>query len=66
MITHHYQSWEEKVREHEEERRLTAELIASGKRTAQEIQEENSLFPIDAKIVINWTEVSERFERAHP
>ena len=65
MITYKYQSWEENEREHAEERRLTAELIASGKKTAWEIQQENSLFPMDAKIEIDWADLSERFERAH-
>lgn len=64
MSTHRIQPWEDNVREHEEERRLIEELIASGKKTAWEIQQENSLFPMDAKVVINWAELSERFERS--
>ncbi len=59
------QSWEENEREHAEERLLTEELIRSGQKTAWDIQMENSLFPMDAKVVIDWTELSERFERAH-
>jgi hypothetical protein len=65
MITYQHQSWEENEREHAEERRLTAELIASGKKTAQEVQDENSLFPMDAVIEMKWAQYSERFERAH-
>jgi len=65
MITYRHQSWEENEREHTEERRLTAELIASGKKTAWEIQQENSLFPMDAKIEMKWAEYSQRFERTH-
>ena len=65
MIRYEYQPWEENEREHSEERRLTAELIASGKKTAWEIQQENSLVPMDAKIEIDWVDLSERFERAH-
>ena len=65
MIRYQQQSWEENEREHAKERRLTAELIASGKKTAWEIQQENSLFPRDAKIEIDWADLSERFERAH-
>ena len=65
MIRYEHQSWEENEREHAEERRLTAELIASGKKTAWEIQQENSLVPMDAKIEIDWVDLSERFERAH-
>ncbi len=65
MITYQSQSWEVNEREHAEERRITAELIASGQKTAWEIQRENSLFPMDAKVEIDWTELSERFERAH-
>ncbi len=65
MIKHSYQSWEENEREHAEERRLTAELIASGKKTAAEIQEENSLFPMDSAIEMKWAEYAARFERAH-
>jgi hypothetical protein len=61
-----YQSWEENEREHAEERRLTSELIASGKKTAWEFQQENSLFPMDAIVEMDWTELSERFERTHP
>ena len=65
MITYQHQSWEENEREHAKERLSTAELIASGKKTAWEIQQENSLFPMDAKVEINWADLSERFERAH-
>jgi hypothetical protein len=65
MITYRHQSWEENERQHAQERRLTAELIASGKKTAWEIQQENSLFPMDATVEIDWTDLSERFERAH-
>jgi hypothetical protein len=65
MITYRHQPWEDNEREHAEERRLTAELSASGKKTAWEIQQENSLFPMDAKVEIDWTDLSERFERAH-
>ena len=65
MITYQHQSWEENEREHAEERRLTAELIASGKKTAREIQDENSLFPMNAVIEMKWAEYSERFERTH-
>ena len=65
MIRYQQQSWEENEREHAKERRLTAELIASGKKTAWEIQQENSVFPMDAKIEIDWADLSERFERAH-
>ena len=45
MIRYEHQSWEENEREHAEERRFTAELIASGEKTALEIQQENSPFP---------------------
>ncbi len=65
MSTNRIQSWEDNVREHEEERRLTEELIASGKKTAWEIQQENSLFPMDAKVEIDWADLSERLERSH-
>ena len=65
MITYRHQSWEENEREHAEERSFTAEVIASSQKTAWEIQQENSLFPMDAKVEIDWLELSERFERAH-
>jgi hypothetical protein len=65
VIRYQQQSWEENEREHAKERRLTAELIASRKKTAREIQQENSLVPMDAKIEIDWTDLSARFERAH-
>jgi hypothetical protein len=65
VITYRHQSWEENEREHAEERRATAELIASGKKTAWEIQQENSLFPMDAKVEIDWADLFERLERAH-
>jgi hypothetical protein len=65
MITYRHQCWEENEREHAEERRLAVELITSGKKTAWEIQQENSLFPLAAKIEIDWTDLSERFERAN-
>ena len=66
MITYRHQSWEENEREHAEERRLTAELIASGKKTAWEVQQENSLFPMNAKVEIDWADLSERFEPRPP
>jgi len=65
MITYPHQSWEANEREHAEERRLTAEFIASGKKTDWEIQQENSLFPMDAVFEMKWAEYSERFERTH-
>ena len=65
MITYRHQSWEDNEHEHAEERRLTAELIASGKKAAWEIQQENSLFPMNAKVEIDWADLSKRFERAH-
>ena len=65
MITDQHQSWEENEREHAEERHTTTELIASGQKTAWEIQQENSPFPMDAKVEIDWADLSERFERAH-
>ena len=65
MITYRHQSWEENEREHAEERRMTAELIASGKKTAWENQQENSHIPMSAKVEIDWADLSERFERAH-
>lgn len=65
MITYRHQSWEENEREHAEERRLTAELIASGKKTVREMQDENSLFPMDAVIEMKWAEYCERIESAH-
>jgi len=63
MIRYEHQSWEENEREHAEERCSSEELIASGKKTAWDIQRENSLFPADAKVEIDWTDLSERFER---
>lgn len=65
MAAYRIQSWEENEREHAEERRMTAELIASGKKTPAQLQEENSLFPTDAVIEMKWAEYAERFERRH-
>ncbi len=65
MVNYRHQSWQDNEREHAEERRLTAELIASGKKTAWEIQQENSLFPMNAQVEIDWADLSERFDRAH-
>lgn len=45
-------TWEQIEREHAEMRARDAKLIASGKKTPREIQEENSLFPLDAKFEI--------------
>ncbi len=66
MTTDQNYSWEENEREHAEERRLTAELIASGQKTAWEIQQENSLFPMDATVEIDWADLNRRYQRVHP
>jgi hypothetical protein len=65
MITFRPQNWEENERQHAEERRAMDEAIRSGKKTALEIQEENSLFPLNATVEIDWADLSERFESAH-
>ena len=65
MITYRQQTWEENEREHAEERSLTASRIAAEPSSAQNIQEENSPFPLDSVVELKWTEYSARFERLH-
>lgn len=65
MVTYEYTSWEENEREHAEDRRQMAEAVASKLKTPRQVQEENSLFPMDATVEIDWADLSERFERAH-
>ncbi len=60
MVTYIRQDWEQNEREHAEERRATEEAIRSGKKTAWEVQEENSLFHMNATVKIDWSDLSER------
>lgn len=57
-------TWEENEAEHAANRREMLEVVASGRKTARQVQEENSIVPLDAKIEINWKEHSRRLERA--
>ena len=59
-----YISWEENEAEHAADRREMLEAVASGRKTARQVQEENSIIPLDAKIEINWKDHSRRLERA--
>lgn len=59
------QDWEKNEREHREERLATEEAIRTGKKTAWQIQEENSLIPSNAVIKIDWDDLSRRFEAAY-
>jgi hypothetical protein len=58
-------SWEQNQAEHAQERRETAVALRTGTKTPWQIQEENSLFPMDTKIVVDFDDLFERFERAH-
>lgn len=64
MLEAHYISWEENEAEHVADRREMLEAVASGRKTARQVQEENSIVPLDAKIEINWKDHSRRLERA--
>jgi hypothetical protein len=57
-------SWEEEEAEHAADRREMLEAVASVRKTARRMQEENSIIPLDAKLEIDWTEHSRRLERA--
>ncbi len=60
-----YITWEENEADHAADRREMIEAVASGRKTARQVQAENSLIPLDAKIEIDWQDLSERLERAH-
>jgi hypothetical protein len=64
MITTH-QDWQENEREHIQERLATEEAIRTGKKTAWQVQEENSIIPTNARIKIDWVDLSKRFETDH-
>ncbi len=59
-----HMSWEQNEAEHAADRREMLEAVASGRKTARQVQEENSIIPLDAKIEINWQDLSQRLERA--
>jgi hypothetical protein len=60
-----YMTWEENEAEHAADRRAMIEAVASGQKTARQVQAENSLIPLDARIEIDWQDLSERLERVH-
>jgi hypothetical protein len=64
MITTH-QDWQENEQEHIQERLATEEAIRTGKKTAWQVQEENSIIPTNARIKIDWVDLSKRFETDH-
>jgi hypothetical protein len=55
-------TWEENEAEHAANGRQMLEAVASGRKTARQVQEQNSIIPLDAKIEINWKEHSRRPE----
>ena len=57
-------TWEENEAEHAANRRHMLEAVASGRKTARQVQEENSIIPLDADIEIDWKEHSRCLERA--
>ncbi|CAN5805213.1 hypothetical protein BH09VER1_BH09VER1_49850 [soil metagenome] len=64
MLEIRYITREENEAEHAADRREMLEAVASGRKSARQVQEENSLIPLDAKIVINWRDHAERVKRA--
>jgi len=48
---------------HAADRREMREAVASGRKTARQVQEENPIIPLDAKVEINWQDLSQRLER---
>lgn len=56
-------SWEQNAREHSEERRAIVEAIRSGQKTAWQIQEENSIFPMNSTVEIDWVDLNKRYKR---
>lgn len=56
-------SWEQNEREHAAERHAIAEAIRSGEKTAWQIQEENSIFPMNSTVEINWADLNKRYKR---
>jgi len=60
-----YMTWEENEAEHATDRREMLEAVISGRKTARQVQEENSIIPLDAKIEIDWQDLSDRMERAY-
>lgn len=49
-----HMTWEEHDAEHAAERKRDAEAIASGKKSAWQVQTENSFIPVDAKIAVDF------------
>lgn len=63
MLEIRYMTWEQNEAEHAADRRSMLE--ASGQKTARQVQAENSLIPLDAKIEIDWLDHAECLERAY-
>ena len=55
-----YITWEENEAEHAADRKEAAEAIASGRKTAWQVQIENSFIPVDARIEVNFESFLER------
>jgi len=57
-------TWEENEAEHAANRRHMLEAVASGRKTARQVQEENSIVPLDTELEIDWKQHSRCLERA--
>ena len=58
-------SWKKNEAEHAVDRKKTAVAIASGRKTAWEIETENSFVPVNAKIEVDFESFLKRRSRLH-
>lgn len=60
-----YISWEQNEAEHAADRREMLEAVASGRKTAWQVQRENSFIPLDAKIEVDFDGFLKRRQSLH-
>lgn len=58
-------SWKRNEREHAAERRAMADAVRSGEKTPWQIQEENSIFPLNSTVEIDFADLNKRYKRTH-
>lgn len=61
-MIHSRYNWQQNEREHAEERRAIAEAIRSGQKTPLQIQEENSIFPMNSTVEIDWVDLNKHYK----
>jgi hypothetical protein len=58
-------SWEQNEAEHAADRREMLEAVASGRKTAWQVQRENSFIPLNAKIEVDFDRFLKRRQHHH-